>query len=132
MQLAVQLRRAPPHAENARQQPLRLEAAAHAILHHLPDAQQPRADFRVAVPGALARQHQLVDLESLLAPELEQPRAGIELVGRRARAGSRRTVGRRPARRSRRRRCSTPRARAPASAASCAVKRMPFEWPGST
>jgi hypothetical protein len=44
-ELAIQLRRAAAHAEHARQQALRLEAAAHAVLHDLPDAQQSGAHF---------------------------------------------------------------------------------------
>ncbi len=53
------------------------------------------ADLRVRIPGALARQHQFVDLEAPEARELEQPRRGVELVRRqRARiAGSRRHTG---------------------------------------
>ena len=69
-QLPVQLGGAPPHAEHAGQQPLCLEAAPHAVLHHLPYAHEPCAYFGLVVPRALASQHQLVDFHSLLASEL--------------------------------------------------------------
>ena len=64
-ELAIQFRRAPSDAEHARQQALRIEAAAHAILHDLPDAHEPGANLGLAAPGALARQHEFVDLQTL-------------------------------------------------------------------
>ena len=88
-ELAVELRGTATHAEYARQQALRFEAAAHAVLHDLPNAQQPRAQLGVGAPGSFACHHQLVDLQALLAAVLEQTHAGVEFERRRRPRGGR-------------------------------------------
>jgi len=59
---------APAHPQHAGQQALGLEAAAHAILHDLPYPHEAGANLGIAAPGALAGEHQFMNLQAAVRP----------------------------------------------------------------
>ncbi|MNP07313.1 hypothetical protein D3C76_993340 [compost metagenome] len=60
-----------------------LAAGFDAILHHLPDAQQPDAGFRFRAPGGLVGQHHLAHRQVLRGAVAKQFLGGLERVGQR-------------------------------------------------
>ncbi|MNM96166.1 hypothetical protein D3C81_1086340 [compost metagenome] len=83
-QLAVQRRRPALDLEPARQDAFMLATGFDAILHHLPDAQQPGTGFRFGTPGRLVGQHYLADRQVLPGAMAEQLLGGLERVGQRS------------------------------------------------
>ncbi len=58
--------------------PSEAAAALHALLHHLPDAQQARADLRLGAPGLLVLHHDGADGQALALTVREQLGGGAE------------------------------------------------------
>ena len=86
-QFAVHRRRAPLHLEPARQHAAVANAAGDAILHRLPDGEQPLTDFRLAAPGLLVFQHDPGDGLAGIRAQPEQFVAGMERVRQRRGVG---------------------------------------------
>jgi hypothetical protein len=79
-QLRVQRRGAPAHLEAAGQHALGAAAACHAVLHHLPDAQQAGVDLGVVAPVALVQAHHAGDRGAQRACQRQQLGAAAERV----------------------------------------------------
>lgn len=80
-ELAVQCRCPAPDLEPTRQNALMLAAGFDAVLHHLPDAQQPGAGFCLWAPGLLVGQHYLADRQVVCGAVAKQLFGGGERVG---------------------------------------------------
>ena len=80
-QLAVQTGRAAFDLQAAGHDAHLLAAAAHALLHHVPDVEQAGAGLGVGAPGALVFENDLADRNALVAAMRQQRVATVEGVG---------------------------------------------------
>ena len=80
-QLAVDLGCAAAHLHPARQDAVGQAAPAHALLHDVPDLEQPGPHLGFRAPGLFVLQHDLADGLVVAFAEVEQLVAGVEGVG---------------------------------------------------
>jgi len=83
-ELAVEPGGAALHLEPAGQPAFGAAAGAHAVLHDLPDLQQPRAGLRFRAPGRFVGQHQLADRQTVGIAQRQQLAGAVEGVGQRS------------------------------------------------